>query len=122
MVSGHVDGVASVAQCLNRGKALEFWLAAPKELARYIAHKGSITIDGVSLTVNEVQDERFRLTIVPHTAAETTLIHLKAGDSVNIEVDLIARHLERLISYSNKEQETKSEVTMDLLARSGFLK
>lgn len=126
MVSGHVDGVASVDERLYRGKAIEFWLTAPKGLARYIAHKGSITIDGVSLTVNEVQGERFRLTIVPHTASETTLIHLKAGDSVNIEVDLIARHLERLMMYSGQEAgETVSkapEVTMDLLARSGFLR
>lgn len=126
MVSGHVDGVASVDERLYRGKAIEFWLTAPKALARYIAHKGSITIDGVSLTVNEVQGERFRLTIVPHTASETTLIHLKAGDRVNIEVDLIARHLERLMMYGGQEQaETvskASEVTMDLLARSGFLR
>ncbi|QYK02352.1 riboflavin synthase [Shewanella psychrotolerans] len=126
MVSGHVDGIASVDERVHRGKAIEFWLTAPKGLARYIAHKGSITIDGVSLTVNEVQAERFRLTIVPHTASETTLIHLKAGDSVNIEVDLIARHLERLMMYSGQEAgETVSkapEVTMDLLARSGFLR
>ncbi|QYJ85185.1 riboflavin synthase [Shewanella mesophila] len=126
MVSGHVDGVASVDERLYRGKAIEFWLTAPKGLACYIAHKGSITIDGVSLTVNEVQGEHFRLTIVPHTASETTLIHLKAGDSVNIEVDLIARHLERLMMYSGQEAgETVNkapEVTMDLLARSGFLR
>ena len=95
MVSGHVDGIATVEQRLARGQAIEFWLAAPTELARYIAHKGSITIDGVSLTVNEVDGHRFRLTIVPHTAGETTLVDLKAGDKVNIEVDLIARYLER---------------------------
>ncbi|WP_394230266.1 riboflavin synthase [Shewanella colwelliana] len=126
MVSGHVDGVASVDDRQLRGKAIEFWLTAPKGLVRYIAHKGSITIDGVSLTVNEVNDDRFRLTIVPHTAGETTLIDLKAGDSVNIEVDLIARHLERLMFYAGKETEETvsqtSEVTMDLLARSGFLR
>lgn len=87
MVSGHVDGVASVDDRQYRGKAIEFWLTPPKGLARYIAHKGSITIDGVSLTVNEVDGERFRLTIVPHTASETTLIDLKAGDRVNIEVE-----------------------------------
>lgn len=123
MVSGHVDGVASVDDRQLRGKAIEFWLSAPTALARYIAHKGSITIDGVSLTVNEVQDNRFRLTIVPHTAGETTLVDLKAGDSVNIEVDLIARHLERLMTYADKEsQQPESNVTMDLLARSGFLR
>lgn len=123
MVSGHVDGVASVDDRQYRGKAIEFWLTAPASLARYIAHKGSITIDGVSLTVNEVKDNRFRLTIVPHTAGETTLVDLKAGDSVNIEVDLIARHLERLMTYaSNKAEVPESNVTMELLARSGFLR
>ncbi|MFT5790366.1 MAG: riboflavin synthase, partial [Shewanella sp.] len=124
MVSGHVDGIARVDDRQVRGKAIEFWLSPPAELGRYIAHKGSITIDGVSLTVNEVQGHRFRLTIVPHTAGETTLINLKAGDSVNIEVDLIARHVERLMSYSSEheEQQPKSEVTMELLARSGFLR
>ena len=123
MVSGHVDGVASIDDRQYRGKAIEFWLTAPVGLARYIAHKGSITIDGVSLTVNEVKNNRFRLTIVPHTAGETTLVNLKAGDSVNIEVDLIARHLERLMSYaSDKVEVPASNVTMDLLARSGFLR
>ncbi len=123
MVSGHVDGIASVDDRQFRGKAIEFWLTAPQSLARYIAHKGSITIDGVSLTVNEVKDNRFRLTIVPHTAGETTLVELKAGDTVNIEVDLIARHLERLMTYSSDTAGVpESNVTMDLLARSGFLR
>lgn len=124
MVSGHVDGVAIVKERQHRGKAIEFWLSAPKSLARYIAHKGSITIDGVSLTVNEVKDNQFRLTIVPHTAAETTLITLKVGDSVNLEVDLIARHLERLMQFAGEsDSQHKSDgVTMDLLARSGFLR
>lgn len=124
MVSGHVDGVAHVDDRQLRGKAIEFWLSAPKGLARYIAHKGSITIDGVSLTVNEVVEHQFRLTIVPHTAAETTLIDLKVGDSVNLEVDLIARHLERLMLFSGDDAHcNESEgVTMDLLARSGFLR
>jgi len=123
MVSGHVDGVARVDDRQYRGKAIEFWLTAPVNLARYIAHKGSITIDGVSLTVNEVIGTRFRLTIVPHTAGETTLVDLKVGDTVNIEVDLIARHLERLMTYaSDKTEVTESTVTMDLLARTGFLR
>lgn len=121
MVSGHVDGIAIVEQRLVRGQAIEFWLAAPAELGRYIAHKGSITIDGVSLTVNEVDGSRFRLTIVPHTAGETTLIDLQAGDKVNIEVDLIARYLERLMSFDNKNSKSGG-VTMDMLARAGFVR
>ncbi len=121
MVSGHVDGIATVEQRHHRGQAIEFWLAAPAELARYIAHKGSITIDGVSLTVNEVDGARFRLTIVPHTAGETTLVDLKAGDKVNIEVDLIARYLERLMNVDNKEPKGAG-VTMEMLARAGFVR
>ena len=122
MVSGHVDGIAKVEQCLYRGKAIEFWLSAPAQLSRYIAHKGSITIDGVSLTVNEVDGTRFRLTIVPHTAGETTLVDLKVGDSVNIEVDLIARYLERLMQPEVNQTPASSGVTMELLAKSGFLR
>ncbi|MCU8090107.1 riboflavin synthase [Shewanella sp. SM20] len=121
MVSGHVDGIATVEQRLVRGQAIEFWLAAPVELGRYIAHKGSITIDGVSLTVNEVDGSRFRLTIVPHTAGETTLIDLQAGDKVNIEVDLIARYLERLMNYDGKDSKSGG-VTMEMLARAGFVR
>ncbi|MCU8038154.1 riboflavin synthase [Shewanella sp. SM69] len=121
MVSGHVDGMATVEQRLVRGQAIEFWLAAPVELGRYIAHKGSITIDGVSLTVNEVDGSRFRLTIVPHTAGETTLIDLQAGDKVNIEVDLIARYLERLMNYDGKDSKNGG-VTMEMLARAGFVR
>ena len=121
MVSGHVDGIATVEQRLVRGQAIEFWLAAPAELGRYIAHKGSITIDGVSLTVNEVDGSRFRLTIVPHTAGETTLIDLQAGDKVNIEVDLIARYLERLMSFDGKDSKSGG-VTMEMLARAGFVR
>ena len=121
MVSGHVDGMATVEQRLVRGQAIEFWLAAPAELGRYIAHKGSITIDGVSLTINEVDGSRFRLTIVPHTAGETTLIDLQAGDKVNIEVDLIARYLERLMNYDGKDSKSGG-VTMEMLARAGFVR
>ncbi|MCS6127772.1 riboflavin synthase [Shewanella baltica] len=121
MVSGHVDGIAMVEQRLVRGQAIEFWLAAPAELGRYIAHKGSITIDGVSLTVNEVDGSRFRLTIVPHTAGETTLIDLQVGDMVNIEVDLIARYLERLMNYDGKDSKSGG-VTMEMLARAGFVR
>ncbi|MCL1141847.1 riboflavin synthase [Shewanella gaetbuli] len=121
MVSGHVDGIAKVEQRHNRGNAIEFWLSAPQDLAKYIAHKGSITIDGVSLTVNEVNGSQFRLTIVPHTANETTLINLKAGDSVNIEVDLIARYLERLMQPAQDEQ-PQSGVTLAMLASAGFMR
>ncbi|MCF1427549.1 MAG: riboflavin synthase [Shewanella sp.] len=121
MVSGHVDGIATVMERSHRGTAIEFWLEAPAELARYIAHKGSITIDGVSLTTNEVDGKCFRLTIVPHTASETTLLDLQADSQVNIEVDLVARYLERLISAKDDDK-SAAGVTMELLARAGFMR
>ena len=97
LVSGHVDGVGRILSRHEAHKAVEFQVEAPPELARYIAHKGSITVDGISLTVNEVSGNRFRLTIVPHTLAETTMKHYRAGTRVNLEVDLVARYLERLL-------------------------
>lgn len=121
LVSGHIDGQAKVVEVHSRGKATEYWLEAPAELSRYIAHKGSIAIDGVSLTVNEVQGHRFRLTIVPHTSGETTLPLLHAGDSVNLEVDQIARYLERLMQAPTAAP-SAGGVTMELLAKSGFIR
>ncbi|WP_412514563.1 riboflavin synthase [Shewanella indica] len=121
LVSGHVDGMARVISVTQRGKALEFWLEAPAELARYIAHKGSITIDGVSLTVNEVDGCNFRLTIVPHTASETTLLDLRPGVQVNLEVDQIARYLERLMQHKEEGQPSEG-VTLAMLAKAGFMR
>lgn len=96
MVSGHVDGIAEVVSRENSARADIFWIKAPKNLAKYIAHKGSVTVDGTSLTVNEVNGDMFCLTIVPHTLQETVISDYQAGTQVNIEVDLIARYLERL--------------------------
>lgn len=121
LVSGHVDGVATVVQREVRARAIEFWLQAPAELGRYLPHKGSVTIDGVSLTINEVDGARFRLTIVPHTATETTLIDLAVGDSIHLEVDLIARYLEKLMQPQS-DAATGSGLTLETLARSGFVK
>jgi len=98
LVSGHVDGVGRVVEF---GPLAESWLLkieAPQNLAKFIASKGSITVNGVSLTVNEVEGPRFAVNLIPHTCAVTTLGGLKAGDAVNLEVDLIARYLERLLA------------------------
>ena len=95
-VSGHVDGIAEVIERESSARAEVFWLRAPDELAKYIAKKGSVTIDGVSLTVNAVRGAEFSLTIVPHTLDVTTIGLLRPGAKVNLEVDLIARYLERL--------------------------
>ena len=96
MVSGHVDGVAEVISREPSARAEVFWLRAPSEFARYIAHKGSVTVDGTSLTVNRVEGADFCLTIVPHTLQETVMDAYHSGTKVNLEVDLVARYLERL--------------------------
>lgn len=121
MVSGHVDGVAEIKQIQTTGNSTQIWVEAPKSLQRYIAHKGSVTIDGISLTVNELAGSQFRLTIVPHTGAQTTLSTLKVGAMVHIEVDLIARYLERLLLSQSTVPEKSAGVGLDLLAKSGFL-
>lgn len=101
IVTGHVDAVGRVASREDTGGSIQFWITTPMELAPYVAPKGSITVDGVSLTVNEVADEadgtcRFMLNVIPHTAEVTTLGGLKAGDAVNLEIDVLARYLQRM--------------------------
>ena len=96
LVSGHVDGVGTVIARIERADYVQFRLAAPAELARYIATKGSISVEGVSLTVNAVNGVEFELMIIPHTLENTTLGELHAGSQINLEIDLVARYLERL--------------------------
>jgi len=96
MVSGHVDDTAEVLSRESSARAEVFWIKAPDRLARYIAQKGSIAVDGISLTVNEVKGADFCLTIVPHTLQETVMSEYRQGTRVNLEVDLFARYLERL--------------------------
>ena len=116
MVSGHVDTVCNVAAIYDNGRAKDIWVSLPKDVKKYIVKKGSITIDGISLTVNDVNESQFKLTIVPHTSGQTTLDNMSVGTAVNVEIDLIARYVEQLIGA--KEQ----GVSMDLLARTGCLK
>ncbi|MEO6696895.1 MAG: riboflavin synthase [Gammaproteobacteria bacterium] len=97
LVSGHVDGVGQVVARTEEGRSLRLQIEAPRELAKYIATKGAICVDGVSLTVNAAEAARFEINIIPHTLQQTTLGALKTGDAVNLEVDMIARYVERLI-------------------------
>lgn len=98
LVSGHVDGIGSLLDRRDDARSVRLTFAVPADLERYIAVKGSICVDGVSLTVNGIGDCRFDVNIVPHTLAVTTLGDLVAGRTVNLEVDLIARYLERLLA------------------------
>jgi riboflavin synthase len=97
MVLGHVDGVARVAEVVPDGESLGLAIAAPDHLMRYIAAKGSVAVDGVSLTVNEIVEDRFAVTVIPHTRAVTTLGALEAGRAVNLEIDMVARYVARLL-------------------------
>lgn len=98
LVQGHVDGVATVTERRPDGDSIRFSFEAPAELARFIARKGSIALDGISLTVNEVDGTSFGVNIIPHTAEHTTLGSTQVGDKVNLEVDLLARYVARLQS------------------------
>ena len=121
IVSGHVDGVGEVVSRKPDARSERFTLRAPKGLAKYIAHKGSITVDGTSLTVNAVNGCEFELNIVPHTLQKTVIGRYHAGTKVNLEVDVLARYLERLM-LGDKAAEGKTTLTEGFLAEHGFLK
>ncbi|MEW5009706.1 MAG: riboflavin synthase [Cycloclasticus sp.] len=120
LVSGHVDGVGRLIERKADARSVRFTFAMPAEIARYVAQKGSICIDGISLTVNTVDDESFSVNIVPHTLEMTTLGDRQEGDSVNLEVDVIARYLERLMIGGKKSEASVDYET--LLQNSGFIK
>ncbi len=119
LVSGHVDGLATVKKIFPDARAIRYVLEAPQALAKYIAAKGSVCIDGISLTVNEVDGNLFYLNIVPHTAKQTTASDWQVGTQVNLEVDVLARYLERLLLGETRE---KTAITEGFLAEHGFLK
>ena len=99
LVYGHVDGVGTVVSTKPDGGSMRFVFEAPKELARFVATKGSVAVDGVSLTVNEVSGNCFGVNLIPHTQAVTTLGQAKAGQRVNLEVDMLARYVARLLEH-----------------------
>lgn len=121
LVSGHVDGIGRIISRTEDARSIHFKVQAPDELAKYIAEKGSVCVDGVSLTVNSVGGAIFDLNIVPHTAVETTADDWKIGVEVNLEVDVIARYLERLLT-GEKAAQSGCGITKDFLAEYGFLK
>lgn len=119
IVSGHVDGVGTVCSVTRDARSWRYVMSAPPELARYIAQKGSITVDGTSLTVNAVRGSEFELNIIPQTFDETVFSEYREGSRVNLEVDVIARYLERLLQGS--EADTSAPLSMDTLRASGFI-
>jgi riboflavin synthase len=124
LVSGHVDGIGEVIERYSDGRSERFRIQAPEGLAKYIAGKGSICVDGASLTVNAVEGATFLLNIVPHTLQETILGEYRSGSRINLEVDLIARYLERLLLGEQAAQDKPqvSGITPAFLAEHGFMK
>ncbi|MFB1489042.1 MULTISPECIES: riboflavin synthase [unclassified Thiocapsa] len=122
LVSGHVDGVGEIIEQREDARSWRLRIQAPAELARYIAPKGSICVDGTSLTVNQVDGAVFELNIVPHTLTETIIGGYRSGTRVNLEVDLIARYLERLLlgDAAAESGPAKPVLTMEFLAQHGF--
>ena len=121
LVSGHVDGVGEIVGREENARAVQFRIRAPRELAKYIALKGSITVDGTSLTVNGVNGAEFELTIVPHTLSETIMAGYHTGRLVNLEVDLLARYLERLLLGDKAADNPSAGLSASFLAAHGYM-
>lgn len=121
IVSGHVDGIGTVRSREQDARSVRFTVEVPSHLAKYIAEKGSICLDGISLTVNAIRHATFDINIVPHTLEETTLGSTLPGQMVNIEVDLLARYLERLMTGGGYVSQQSSSVGLETLEAAGFL-
>jgi len=120
IVSGHVDGVGEIRSVTREARSWRYVVAAPEQLARYIAHKGSITVDGTSLTVNAVSGREFDLNIIPQTFEETVFGNYREGTRVNLEVDVIARYLERLLQGDGAAQ--GEGLSMTTLREAGYVR
>ena len=123
MVSGHVDAVTTILQRRPVGDFVQFTFGVPPGLSKYIIEKGSIGIDGTSLTVNSCDDKEFSIVVIPHTLEVTLLGTLRAGDSVNIEVDLIGKYVEKMLQpEQDNNGNSKGGINPEFLARHGFIK
>jgi len=120
LVSGHVDGLGSIKNRESDARSERFTVQAPQALMKYIAEKGSICVDGISLTVNSVSGDCFTLNIVPHTLAHTTMGQFKIGTQVNLEVDVVARYIERLLGGGDSQGGDVSGITLEKLRAYGF--
>lgn len=123
IVSGHVDGMGEITSVREDARSLYFEVTAPVELAKYLAEKGSVTVDGISLTINHLRGNILSLNLIPHTAERTNIGTWKTGSKVNLEVDVLARYIERLLLGDKAaEQKPEASISMSFLAENGFLK
>jgi riboflavin synthase len=121
LVSGHIDGIGKVLNINPLGDFYQILIEIPEALAVYLVEKGSIAVDGISLTINKVKENSFELMIIPHTYQVTTLKYLKPGDLVNIEIDMIAKMVHKWLSPYLNQQEKKSQLSLEFLKQHGFL-
>jgi riboflavin synthase len=122
MVSGHVDGLGKIANYLKEDNAVWITVEADKSLLKYIIEKGSIAIDGTSLTVAYVDDRSFKVSIIPHTGEATTLLDKKIGDEVNLECDMVGKYIEKFMKFEeDKPEESNSNLNEDFLRQNGFM-
>ena len=122
IVTGHVDGLGEIVSRTEDARSIRFSVKAPRDLMRYFAAKGSVTVDGISLTVNDLDGDCLLLNIVPHTAQETIMNDYEEGRIVHLEIDIIARYLERLLTnnHNNDNQTNSNELTMETLLANGY--
>lgn len=120
IVSGHIDGTGTVRSLVREENAIWVTIETPPEILKYIVHKGSICIDGISLTVASVGSDNFKVSVIPHTGSETTLLSKRPGSPVNLENDIIAKYVERLMNYKEEENNISSGITMEMLAELGI--
>ena len=122
IVSGHIDGTGTVKSITKDENAIWYQIEAAPKLLRYIVEKGSIAIDGISLTVARTDDESFSVSIIPHTQKETTLQYLREGDAVNLETDIVGKYVEKLMKPEPEEDKDSSRgLTEDFLRENGFI-
>lgn len=121
IVSGHIDGTGEIESFVREDNAVWVTIKTPVKLLKYIIEKGSIAIDGVSLTVAYVDDRVFKVSLIPHTAAHTTLLSKKAGDIVNLENDIVGKYIEKLLRWEEEEVSDGKGISLDFLARNGYL-
>lgn len=120
IVSGHIDGTGTIKKVEKDDNAIWYTIAAPENLMKYIVEKGSIAIDGISLTVAKRSDADFAISMIPHTAKETVLSQKKPGDIVNLENDIVGKYIEQLMQYNKKEETKPSAITKEFLLKAGF--
>lgn len=121
IVAGHVDGTGRITEVRKDGNAVRYKISAPPEIIKYIIEKGSVAVDGISLTVTDVSDRSFGISVIPHTVKETVLSEKQAGSVVNLENDIIGKYVERFVSAYTPENTKNGTLTMESLLKAGFI-